>query len=310
MKGAGVITLDFGRENPAWVEFDSPDCPGNVEMSISEYRAPLPGKTRAPVKHGNTYRLEINKELYEGVRFAWIKVKSPSTPWHITGIRAVCQAKPVNYNGSFSCSDPLLTRIWYTCRYSVRAAYCKDYFGAILMERGDRISWTGDAHISQGASLVAFGNYDFIKRNLENTAKDSNGIRSYSLYWVLSLLDYCNYTGDNATLTKYIPNACAKLDDAYQVFGTNPGLRFYGWDDRLCAGFEIWFRGGPEAQEAQNAYKMLSIRVWRDFARTMDQIGRGDLRDKYNGYAAEKMAEQKKPPAGSHITDSMRRRTR
>ncbi len=116
VNGAGVITLDFGRESPAWVEFDSPDCPGNVEMSISEYRAPFPGKTRAPVKHGNTYRLEINKELYEGVRFAWIKVKSPSTPWHITGIRAVCHAKPVNYNGSFSCSDPLLTRIWYTCR--------------------------------------------------------------------------------------------------------------------------------------------------------------------------------------------------
>lgn len=296
VKGAGEITLDFGRELPAWVEFDSPDCPGNVQMSISEYRAPFPGKTGTPVRHGNTYRLELNKELYEGVRFAWIRAQSPGTPWHITGVRAVCQTKPVNYNGSFSCSDPMLTRIWYMCAYTVRAAYCKDYFGAILMERGDRISWTGDAHISQGASLVAFGNHDFIKRNLENTAKDSNGIRSYALCWVLSLLDFYYYTGDAATLAKYIPNACEKLDDAYKVFGTNPGLRFYGWDDRLCAGFEIWFRKGPDAQEAQNAYKLFSIRAWHDFARAMDQAGRSDLRDKYNGYAAEKMAELRREP--------------
>jgi len=61
---------------------------------------------------------------------------------------------------------------------------------------------------------VAFGNYDFIKRNIDSTANLDNGIRSYSLYWVLSLLDYYMYTGDAATLERYVANACAKLDDA------------------------------------------------------------------------------------------------
>lgn len=295
VKASGTIIIDFGRELPAWVEFDSPDCPGGVEMSISEYNEPGVNKTGVPVQHDKTWRLELNQELYDGVRFAWIKVKSADKPWHITGIRAVCQVKPTNYNGSFSCSDSMLTKIWYMCAYSVRAAYCKNYFGAILMERGDRISWTGDAHISQGASFVAFGNYDFIKRNLDNTAKDSNGIKSYALYWVLSLLDYYNYTGDGAAMNMHLINACGKLDDAYKVYGTNPKLRFYGWDDRLCAGFEIWFRGdSPEAHEAQIAYKMLSIRAWKDFAAAMDRFGRADLRDKYNGYAGEKMAELRK----------------
>ena len=64
VKGEGSILLDFGRENGAWVEFDSPDCPGGVAMSISEYNEPGVRKTRAPVKHGNTYRLELNKALY------------------------------------------------------------------------------------------------------------------------------------------------------------------------------------------------------------------------------------------------------
>lgn len=285
--GTGSIRLDFGIENAAWVEFDSPDCPGGVRMSISEYNEPGFNKTKIPVKHGNTFRLELNDELYDGVRFAWITVESLLSPWHITGIRAVCQVKPANYNGSFSCSDPLLTKIWYMSAYGVRASLCRDYFGAILMERGDRMSWTGDAHTSQAAALVAFGNYDFIKKNIDNTSQQNNGILSYSLYWVLSLLDYYSYTGDTATLRSYLNNACTKLDEAYRVFGTTPRLGFYGWDERLCAGFEIWFRSGPEAQ---NAYKMLSIRAWREFASAMDKLGRQDLRDKYNGYASAKIA--------------------
>lgn len=288
VKGTGSIRLDFGLENGAWIEFDSPDFNGTVEMSISEYNEPGIHKTDTPVKYGNTYRLELNKELYDGVRFAWIHVKSVSSPWHITGIRAVCQVKPTNYNGSFSCSDPLLTRIWYMSAYSVKASLCSNYFGSILMDRGDRMSWTGDAHTTQAASLVAFGNFDFIKKNIDNTSKQSNGIRSYSLYWIFSLLDYYNYTNDSATIRGYIDNACAKLDDAYNVFGKDPKLRFYGWDERLCAGFEIWFRSSPEAQ---NAYLMLSIRAWKDFALAMDQLGRTDLRDKYNGYASAKIAE-------------------
>jgi alpha-L-rhamnosidase len=294
VKAPGVILLDFGCESASWVEFDSPDCPGDVEMSISEYNEPAPNKTKAPVKHGNTYRLELNRELYEGVRFAWLTVNAVSAPWHITGVRSVCQVKPTNYAGRFSCSDPLLTKIWYMSAYGVKASLCKDYFGAILTDRGDRMSWTGDAHTSQAAALAAFGNFDFIKKNIDNTSQQSNGIRSYSLYWVLSLLDYYAYTGDAETLSKYVDNVSKKLDDAYTVFGTDPKLRFYGWDERLCAGFEIWFRSSPEAQ---NAYKMLSLRAWKDFAAAMGQYGRNDLRDKYNGYANDKMSELRKNSA-------------
>ncbi len=294
VNGTGSIRIDFGLEMGAWIEFDSPDCPGNVEMSISEYNEPGIEKTAVPVKYGSTYRLELNPELYDGVRFAWIHVRKFTATWHITGIRAVCQVKPTNYNGSFSCSDPVLTKAWYMSAYGVKASLCMDYFGAILMERGDRMSWTGDAHTSQAAALVAFGNFDFIKKNIDNTSGQSNGIRSYSLYWVLSLLDYYNYTGDKVALNQYIPNVCKKLDEAYQVFGTNPGLRFYGWDERLCAGFEIWFR---ESQEAQYAYQMLSIRLWHDFAMTMKQSGHPDLAEKYDGYAAEKMADIRNNPS-------------
>jgi hypothetical protein len=293
VNGPGSIQIDFGAENAAWLEFDSPDLTGAVTMSISEYNMPgITGngaahsvKTLAPSKYGNSYRLELNSQLYEGVRFGWIHVTSFTAPWHITGLRLVCQNKPANYNGRFSCSDDLLTRIWYAAAYTVKLNLLRDYFGAILIDRGDRISWTGDAHCSQAAALVAFGNNDFIKKNLDLTAGDNNGILSYALYWVLSVIDYYNYTGDTPTLLGYLNNAQGILDGAYAVYGTNPGLGFYGWDERLGAGFE-----NANCPEAQNAYKMLAIRAWTQFAAAMAACGRTDLQAKYNGYANQKIA--------------------
>lgn len=300
IRSPGSIRFDFGRENAAWLEFDSPDLNGDVEMSISEYNEPAVEnagaqhriKTRTPTRYGHTYRLELNNELYEGVRFGWLHVRSLTRPWHLTGLRLVCQAKPANYDGRFSCSDPELTRIWYAGAYTVRLNLLHHYFGAILMERSDRFSWTGDAHTSQAAALVAFGNDDFIRENLVRTATQSNGIASYALYWVLSLTDYYDYTGDDATLARFIPNACTKLDAADAHFGHPPNLAFYGWDERLGAGFE-----NPNIPEAKHAYAMLSIRAWRAFARAMGEHGRPDLQAKYLADAKQAVATLRRNPA-------------
>lgn len=288
------LMFDFGRVSAGWLEFDSDDLDGEIEMSISEYTEPAvlnagaqhPHKTAVPVRYGNTYRLELNTELYEGVRYGWIHVRSLRRPATISAVRLVCQTKPANYEGSFRCSDPTLTRIWYTGAYTVKLNLLKEYFGAILMERSDRHSWTGDAHPSQAASMVAFGNYDFVKQNLYYTSTQFNGIAGYSLYWVLSLIDYYNYTGDRQTLDSLTDNACKKLDVAYAHYGTNPDLQFHGWDERLGAGFE-----NPNCDESQNTYKMLSIRAWNEFAAAMDACGRSDLAAKYRAYVDEKSRE-------------------
>ncbi|TSA33383.1 MAG: hypothetical protein D4R64_14345 [Porphyromonadaceae bacterium] len=293
VKGTGSIRVDFGQESAAWLEFDSEDLKGKVEMSISEYNQPAVVndgaqhrfKTMEPVKHGNTYRLELNDMLYEGVRYGWIHVRSFTAPWHISNIRLVCQIKPANYEGSFSCNDTMLTKIWYTGAYGVKLNLLKEYFGAILMERSDRFSWTGDAYTSQAASLVAFGNSDFVHTNINHTADQNNGILSYSLYWIQSLIDYYNYTGDSTTLVRYIENASKKMDAAFVHFGTNPSLGYYGSDERIGAMFE-----NPSCNESQRAYKMLTLESGLDFADVMDKIGRKELSDKYRNFAQEKIS--------------------
>ena len=49
------------------------------------------------------------------------------------------------------------------------------------MDRGDRESWTGDAHPAQATALVAFHNLALIRRNLELTEPVDNGIATYDM---------------------------------------------------------------------------------------------------------------------------------
>jgi len=288
----GDLLFDFGTENAGWVEFESNDLADSVEMSISEYNEPAvvnagaqnPVKTKAPEKYGNTYRLELNDGLYEGVRFAWIHVNNFSKAWHIKNVRLVCQVKPVNYRGSFFCNDTALNRIWYTGAYVVKLNMLQNYFGAILMERSDRHSWTGDAYPAQAAALAAFGNYDVVKKNIEFTSSQDNGIAAYSIYWVLSLIDYYNYTGDAGFLQAYASNADRRLQKAYNEYDILPQLGFMGWDERLGAGFE-----NTQIEEARNTYRMLCINGWKQFSKAMYSINEKGLALKYQQFAASKI---------------------
>ncbi len=287
VKGTGAIRVDFGTESAAWIEFDSPDLNGSkVEMAVSEFDAPahdgiVPATggckpaIAVPERIGDTYRLKLNAQYYEGVRFGWIYVRSFSgKPWHITAVRAVCQIKPTNYNGSFSCSNPMLTRIWYTGAYTVKLNLLKHYFGAILMDRGDRISWVGDAHIAQSTAMASFGNFNFVKHNLNISAGKGNGIASYYLYWVLSLVDYYRYSGDRTELRRYYPLVEKLLANAATKF-EHPYIRFYGWGDRL-GGF-----ASAENPQTREAYRMLFVETCRRFAWAAGEAENKTLQARY-----------------------------
>jgi hypothetical protein len=291
VSGTGTLRVDFGRENAGWFEIDSPDCPGGIQLSISEYNEPeytnIGDKTITPERIGNTYRAKFNPQYYEGVRFGFIHVNSCTRPWHITGIRLVCQVKPANYEGRFECSDPMLNRIWCNSAYSVRLCNLKDFTTPILIERSDRFLWNGmDFYLYNTANMVALKNYDFVKQQITkvNTPPGINcGIPSYELYDVLSICDFYNYTGDAGFVGACHAMACVKLDraqDRYQAGGRG----FMGWDERL---------GGFERVTSYNEwnYRLLCIRSWREFAKVMERMGNTAARDKYNGFADAKIAE-------------------
>ena len=124
-----------------------------------------------------------------------------------------------------------------------------------------------DAHTTQACSLVAFGDsYGLVRDNIARTscATCSNNIASYALYWVLSVVDYFFYSGDEPTVAAYGANVDGRLRFAASIANTSFDLHFFGSDDRVGADFEY-----PSAPESQRAYTMLAIQCMRAWLRVL-----------------------------------------
>ena len=168
----GSIGFDFRSECAGWLEFDSRVSPrqpppqaaddqaddqaavefltASVAMSTSEFDLPQFTTPTGGNNRGNCtaaaqpvpgvpgrYRLVINSELYEGLRYGWLHVQTTgaSPPaFTVTNFTAVCQAIPINYaDHAFEASGAAvpagaepgagsfaLEEVWYTAMYTTR----------------------------------------------------------------------------------------------------------------------------------------------------------------------------------------------
>eukprot|EP01049_Picozoa_sp_SAG25_P001718 SAG25_NODE_81_length_16694_cov_8.663332_8_plen_219_part_00 len=85
VRAPGLITVKFAQEAACWVEFESAGLAASgakLDMTISENRLPGEVHNLRPKAYGGngssggaaSYRLEPNKQLYEGVRYIFINV--------------------------------------------------------------------------------------------------------------------------------------------------------------------------------------------------------------------------------------------
>lgn len=280
------IMLDWGVERAAWLELTSPDDLSakstnvKVRAALSEFNIPYPGKTEPLVLYGNqTYRLETNEELYEGVRFTWLmfdfESSTTNVPIQISNISLVAKVKPINYTGHFSSSSDLLTQAWYTGAYSVRLNMDEHYFNSILIERGDRVAIQGDGHPTMAAALVAFSPYDLVAQVLNQTDSGDHHvvdqeIMAYPLYWSLSAIDYFWASGDIETFRRLVPDIMKILDARVQDF-LKPDLDigWFGWDDRIGNGWCFHAKNDQCPRDAHLAFAGLVVRVCKDFQHSL-----------------------------------------
>jgi alpha-L-rhamnosidase len=71
-------------------------------------------------------------------------------------------------------------------------------------------------------------------QNLNFTRDNCNGIESYCLYYVLSVVDYWQATGDNASAAYFAAYVEPKLEHAHDIWGKNAPIGFYGEALRRC----------------------------------------------------------------------------
>lgn len=213
------ILLDYGIEIHggisllAWLDSTKRGAKVRVRFgeSAAEAMSELRGKTNATNDHARrdlvveVGMMSMNPIGETGFRFVRIDLLEPEAVLVIKSICAVMVYKDVPYRGSFSCSDPLLNRIWDVGAYTVHLNMQEYIWDGI---KRDRLVWVGDMHPEVTTIKAVFGEDDAVEKSLDFIRKETplpgwmNNMASYSMWYVIIVHDWFFYTGKKEFLEK------------------------------------------------------------------------------------------------------------
>ncbi|HLL04429.1 MAG TPA: family 78 glycoside hydrolase catalytic domain [Myxococcaceae bacterium] len=158
---------------------------------------------------------------WTGARYLQLTVRQASGPvtLHTVGLNTV--AYPVEPRGAFTCSDPLLQRIWTAGQATLHRCMSDGYMDCPQREQRQ---FVGDAYVSALLNSVTFANHELTAQllrqvaqsqrpdgmtHMATTADTAEGqlgpISDYCLYWMMSVREYVRDTGDVALAEELFP---------------------------------------------------------------------------------------------------------
>lgn len=275
--GHGVYAvIDFGREVAGYPVLSIEDAAGGevIDIGYSEFLSapdgtPLPAVEgtegvvncdRAAVHYADRYLCRPGSQRFQtfdkrAFRYLQVDVRGLQQPIRIGPVSLILSTYPVVYQGSFTCSDDLLNRIWDVGRWTVHLNMEDAYTDCPWRERGQ---WWGDARIQALVNYYAFGDRDLIRygHRLVAWSQDAEGwtrgiyptdfpysvLPTFSLLWIVSLHDYVVHTGDRDLARELLPvmegilAACARYRGEHGLLADMPHWVFVDWAGVETAG--------------------------------------------------------------------------
>ncbi|MBQ3078367.1 MAG: alpha-L-rhamnosidase [Clostridia bacterium] len=245
-----AVLLDFGAEFHGSCRLTAGMIDGGVKFarlkirfgeSVSEAVSEL-GYKNAGCDHACRDQevvmsgLSVHETNESGFRFAYIELMDDKAVG-LVNVHGVMIYRDIERLGKFSCSDPLIEKIWETAVYTVHMCMQEYLWDGI---KRDRLVWMGDMHTEILTILTAFGKQDVIEKSLDfmkihTPASDwMNGLPSYSLWWVIANRDLYMRTGDRDYLLKqeeYLKQLSKRLIDIVDEDGCEqiPPKKFLDW---------------------------------------------------------------------------------
>ncbi len=151
---------------------------------------------------------------------------------------------------SFSCSDGLVNRIWEVADTTFRLASGIFFLDGV---KRDRWIWSGDAYQSYFINQYLFFDKDICKRTIlalrgnDPVTEHINTIVDYSMYWIISLENYYNMSGDLDFIRMVYPKmesllryCMAQTDEQGFIYGREGDWIYIDWaeldkEGTLCA---------------------------------------------------------------------------
>ena len=235
-----TIILDFGREITG---FGWLDVEGNkgaiVDVSYSERLTA--GRVQPVVQNTayvDRYILKEGRQRHQvydwkGYRYVQITFRNLTRPLLIHAIGSTFTSYPVDYVGSFECSDPKLDEIWRVGAYTQQLCMHDALMDCPWREQQQ---WLGDGRVQLLIIQNAFGDRAMPRRFIEqfaeaqlpsgmipNVSLSTGFMVDYALWWAQGVMDVLLFGGDAEFAKSVFPNI-VKLLDWFEEYRNSDGL--------------------------------------------------------------------------------------
>lgn len=311
------VLFDFGREVSGFLDFDIEGgdgaAGGIVDIAYDEMLRV--GETPSGMKQdwGTNSNLRYADRLILGdglsnfqnfahraFRYIRLAFRDLKTPVALTGLGIYESTYPVNWRGTFACSDARLDNIWEVGRRTLQLCMDDRFMDCPWRERAQ---WVGDAKVEALGAAYCFGDTRLHARFLRQIAYEQHSdgrtdpvgpgewdpwapdrpIPGFTCIWIHSIWDYYMLTGDPTVpqeLSYYVLKALTWLGN-YSRGEKGLLLNVPGWN------FTDWVPGLSDGNEGMiapiNLFAQRALVVGSEIARL---AGDNDSADHLKGSAA------------------------
>lgn len=170
-------------------------------------------------------------------RYLQLDIRNAPEGIEVADLKLLFSTYPVDYRGSFQCSDARLNRIWeigrWTCQLNMEDAYTDCPWR-------ERAQWWGDARVEALINYYCFGDTQLIRKALRQKGQslneegmtwgvyptdwDGGRLPSFTLIWISTLWETYLYTGDREIVAELFPKVRATLDRFFAPRVSSRGL--------------------------------------------------------------------------------------
>lgn len=190
------LTLCYGESEPEALDTEWCYLKQVLEIPSEETILELLGKGQAKNEFGAWESVNAYHTRLRAFRYLFIPEKEAAEK---VQLKALYKYVDFPKRSSFVCSDERINQIWNVSDYTFRLANGIFFLDGI---KRDRWIWSGDAYQSYFLNRYTFFDKEITKRTIlalrgnDPIVEHINTIVDYSMYWINSIEDYYEMTGD------------------------------------------------------------------------------------------------------------------
>jgi hypothetical protein len=284
------LLLDFGDEVVGYheIEIDAPE--GTVLDNQNFEFIQRDGRFNLADGMNNSFRYVCREGtqhyrtfVRRGFRYSWLVLRNFDRPVRIRSVRAVLSTYPVDGQGSFSCSELLLERMWHAGARTLRCCTEDTYTDCPTYEQ---THWVGDARNEALVDLLANGDPRLSRHCWLQAARSLDRsplvechvpsgwpciLTAWSLLWMRWAQEHFLLTGDEVLageMLRFIERNVCGLEQHINADGL---LEIEAWNMLDWAPMDTPNQG---IVTHQNCLSVLALRQVADLAGRMEQKGR------------------------------------